>query len=644
MVLFMNEFSYELIALAMLLILEYIYLVDYRRLPTRQTKLFMAFLHASIVSDVINIGFSHIKSTKHLIPSGLCNVYVMFYFLLMISLFPTFAIYMYEIVAREEWKHASLKKRLMYVPILILAVFFCINLYHPFMYWFEGTTFVTTEWIIIPRMMPFAYMLFMFVVSMVKKDKFTKQQLRIVVVYVACNTIVMVASNIGGGSMLCGVSSGFSLMVAYIYVQNPELCIDSETKVYNEYGFSLYVRDRFLHQKAFQAVVISLEDYKTLHMLTSVDNLKNITKEFADWCVSLSKDMRVFRVKRSVFVLLMENEVIADGVYEKIKQVMATSEELEEPLIKKLDGYVFLLLNCLVYESKDQLLKRINLLSEYQDPNGKKHYFRNRDIDIILERKELVEEAVGKAIAMESFEMYFQPVYDVKQKCFNKAEALIRLNDEKLGSIPPDEFIALAEQRGYIRKITRQVIRKTLHVMNERQLAQLGVDSININLSTRDMWEGDLKQYLPQVMREENIPPSMVTLEITETEAGNKELASDFMNKLVSLGYRFAVDDFGTGYSNIERTISLPFDSIKIDKSFFYLAVEREKIQYLLKHMIAIFHDMGFNVVVEGAETEQHVRILQEIDSDYIQGYYYSRPLPIDDYIAFLEEKNLKQN
>ena len=116
------------------------------------------------------------------------------------------------------------------------------------------------------------------------------------------------------------------------------------------------------------------------------------------------------------------------------------------------------------------------------------------------------------------------------------------------------------------------------------------------------------------------------------------------MNKLVSLGYRFAVDDFGTGYSNIERTISLPFDSIKIDKSFFYLAVEREKIQYLLKHMIAIFHDMGFNVVVEGAETEQHVRILQEIDSDYIQGYYYSRPLPIDDYIAFLEEKNLKQN
>ena len=158
MVLFMNEFSYELIALAMLLILEYIYLVDYQRLPTRQTKLFMAFLHASIVSDVINIGFSHIKSTKHLIPSGLCNVYVMFYFLLMISLFPTFAIYMYEIVAREEWKHASLKKRLMYVPILILAVFFCINLYHPFMYWFEGTTFVTTEWIIIPRMMPFAYL------------------------------------------------------------------------------------------------------------------------------------------------------------------------------------------------------------------------------------------------------------------------------------------------------------------------------------------------------------------------------------------------------------------------------------------------------------------------------------------------------
>lgn len=638
----MSELSFEIMALAMLLILEYIYLIDYRRLPIMQTKLFMAFLQLSIIADVVNAGFTRIRTSGYQIPDMFSNVYTIFYYLLTISLFPTFAIYIYEIVAKEEWRYANLKKRLMYIPLTILAILLVVNVFCPFMYHFEGNQMVVTPWIYLARLMPFGYLALILVISVIRYKKFTKQQFRIVMIYIISTTLVFLISSAENGSMLCGISSGLSLMVAYVYVQNPELYIDSETKVYNEYGFSLYIRDHYLHKKDFQTVVISLAEYKSLHLLTNMDNMKLIMQEFATWCKSLSRENRVFRIAPSIFVLCMEDEVIADGVYEKIKQTMVTSEDEQEPMINKLDGNVFLLLNCKQYKTTEQFTARIALIAEYEDPLGKKHYFRNTEIEKDLERKQAVEAAVGRAINQESFEMFFQPVYDINQKCFNKAEALIRLKDEKLGFIPPDEFITLAEQKGYIRKITRQVIRKTLHAMNEYRFADLGVDSININLSTRDMWEGDLKQYLPEVMQEENIPPSMVTLEITETAAGNRELASDFMNKMVSLGYRFAVDDYGTGYSNIERTISLPFDSIKIDKTLFYMAVEREKIRYHLDHTIAIFHDMGFSVVVEGAETEEHIKILHDMKIDYIQGYYYSKPLPIQEYIAYLKKNNQK--
>lgn len=636
----MNEYAYEWIALAMLIIIEYIYL-EYKRLHTNQTKLFSGFIGITITADVINIGYSHITMNYEVIPNVLANIWTMLYLTTSCLIYPTFFLYILEVVQQDEWKRIRLKKILVYMPVVILFVLVLINQFVPFLYSYQNGIMYYTKAFQIIKWIPQGYLtvlLLFCIVHMFGKKHMNRHQIRVVLIYVLSTVTMNILTRLQNTSMLSGISTGFAALAAFIYIENPEFRIDPLTKAWNQSGFQLYCKDRFSHRKQFHAIVIYLSDYNALHLLYSEEKMNGILLSFNEWCSHLHKDVNTFRYSPAVFVLCAQDELVANGCYEKLKQALTYDDD--SLAINRFNSNVFLMQNCLQFESTEQFLRRVDLISEFEDIAGKKHYYRNQEINPIITRMMDVEEAVRTAINQKSFEMYFQPVYDVKKKMFTKAEALIRLKDSKLGFIPPDEFITMAEQKGYIRKITRQVIDQTLHLINVYHLQELGVDSININLSTRDLWEGDIKQYLPEVMAKENIPPTMIILEITETATGNKEIAKDFMNNLVSLGYRFAVDDYGTGYSNLERTITLPFDTIKIDKSLFYLSIEEEKVGYLLKHTIDIFHEMNFSVVVEGVETQEHMDILDHLNVDYIQGYFYSKPLPVEQYVAFLKEHN----
>lgn len=635
----MTDFAYEWASLAILLTIEFIYL-EYHRLKVERTRFFLIFIQISIIADIVNIGYTHIVNSEIRFPVVFVEIWTIVYYLLTTIVYPIFAVYLYELVAKEEWKNYHKKRFYIFIPEIIFGILLVINCFYHFIFSYtsEGMQDYTGHYF--QEYIPLAYLLLIVCVSMLNRSKFTRQHVRILSIYLISSATIFLLSEVTEGSLVTGIATGLTVICAYIYIENPENYRDRESKLFNDEGFDLYTRNNFLHKEQFHCVLISLSNYKTINLLTNPENMKIMIRDFKNWCLNLSDEISVFRVYQSVFIVASKREVIVNGVYEKIKQQLKQDDE--ELLINRMGGNVFLVLNCLEMENTEAMTKRLTHMSEYSDPESKKNHFRSTDIEKQLNREIEVEEAVRRAIIDESFEMYFQPVYDVNHKIFDKAEALIRLNDPVLGFIPPDEFITLAEQRGLIRKITRQVIQKTIHAIKEKDLRGLGVDSVNINLSTRDMWEGDLKQFLPYIMEQEGVDASMVTLEITETAAsGNKEIASDFMNKLVSLGYKFAVDDYGTGYSNIERTISLPFDSVKIDKSLFYMAMEQEKIHYLLEHTIMIFHDMGFKVVVEGAETKEHIDALHEMKIDYIQGYYYSRPLPLQQYVEFLKEKNM---
>ena len=246
---------------------------------------------------------------------------------------------------------------------------------------------------------------------------------------------------------------------------------------------------------------------------------------------------------------------------------------------------------------------------------------------------------LDRAFAKNKFEMYYQPIYDFADKKYHSAEALIRLTDDEYGRIPPSIFIPAAEKNGVILKIGDFVLESVFKFVSENDIQKLGLQYIEINLSVAQCLQLNLLDKIFELQQKYKVSPSNINFEITETTYGDNERIKQNIKKLVQMGYSFSLDDYGTGYSNIQRTVQLPLSLIKIDKSLVDEIVN-EQGHSIVKNTIAMMKDIKKSVLAEGVETKEQLDLLREMGCDYIQGFYFSKPLPMDDFVSFLECHN----
>ena len=219
-----------------------------------------------------------------------------------------------------------------------------------------------------------------------------------------------------------------------------------------------------------------------------------------------------------------------------------------------------------------------------------------------------------------------------------RQEGNLRLTDEKHGVIAPEIFIPAAEQSGLIIPIGDFMLETIYRFISENDFAELGLEYIEINLSVGQCFQIDLFNKIILLQRKYNVSPSNVNFEITETtydDIGN--VGCNNINLLVHEGYKFSLDDYGTGYSNIKRTVKLPVSLIKLDKSLID-DIMQEEYASVVRNTIKMMKDIHKHVLAEGVETQTQFECLKEMDCDYIQGYYFSKPLSEKDFIAFLKK------
>ena len=261
---------------------------------------------------------------------------------------------------------------------------------------------------------------------------------------------------------------------------------------------------------------------------------------------------------------------------------------------------------------------------------------KTRDYEIVNH----MEEILSRAISEDEFEMYYQPIYDNRRRCFGSAEALLRLKDSRYGMIPPGIFIPYAEASGLIIAIGELVLEKVFRFICEQDIAALGLSYIEINLSVAQVLQSDLPQLVARLQERYHIRPSQVNFEITETLYDN---ISDVMDRnvhtLKDMGYGFSLDDYGVGYSNIQRMCKLPLDIIKIDKSLVD-DMFSEDGRVIIRNTVRMMQGIHKELVVEGVETIEEIEALSEMSCDYIQGFFYSKPLPADEFVRFLQTNN----
>ncbi|TKI53588.1 EAL domain-containing protein [Lysinibacillus mangiferihumi] len=276
------------------------------------------------------------------------------------------------------------------------------------------------------------------------------------------------------------------------------------------------------------------------------------------------------------------------------------------------------------------LIKHADTAMYYVKERGKNNYqLFTSEMQQHFYRKMMLEKQLRTALDNEEFELYYQPIIDVKTNEIIAMESLIRWNNEVLGQVTPDEFISVMEETGMIIPIGKWIlttaIAQTARWHNETNKPL----KISINVSVKQLLESTFVENVKQAIENASFDASYVVLEITESIAMYAESMIEKLYALKKQGISLSMDDFGTGYSSLSYLNKYPLDSLKIDKSFVIGMNQDDENKALVKTIIAIAKQLDLKVIAEGVEGAEEYEFLAEIGCDYAQGYLYSRPLPV---------------
>jgi EAL domain-containing protein (putative c-di-GMP-specific phosphodiesterase class I) len=250
-------------------------------------------------------------------------------------------------------------------------------------------------------------------------------------------------------------------------------------------------------------------------------------------------------------------------------------------------------------------------------------------------------EAIKRALSDNTFQVYYQPIYSTAEKKIVAAEALIRLFDPEYGFMPPEDMIRMAETEGYILQIGEIVFRKVCEFYKNNELDRKGIEYIEVNLSPIQCAQRKMAEEFEAIMKEYGIKPKQINFEITETATTNE--VDNFIRNMKNFylrGIDLSLDDYGTGYSNISYLYHVPFTVMKIDKSILWSAEKNEKAKVTLENTYKLAKKLKLKVVQEGVENEEQIKRLLELECDYFQGYYFSKPVQKQVFLDFLRVVN----
>ncbi len=298
-------------------------------------------------------------------------------------------------------------------------------------------------------------------------------------------------------------------------------------------------------------------------------------------------------------------------------------------------------------ETNDELHKGrdyLTLLEFIEDkmPENSIHFADEKDIKRYIDSRYILSELADIQDHMDlndpRVEVYCQPVFNIKKGVYDTAEALMRLKLPELGMVFPNVFIPIAEKNNYIRTLTRIILNKTCIQIKKMLDEGYAVRRISVNFSVFDVRENDFCHMVETIITNAGISFSNIAIEITESQnESDFEVVKEKINALKGSGIKFYLDDFGTGYSNFERIMELPFDIIKFDRSLVIASSSDDKLKAMVSHIAKMFNDMDYAVLYEGIEDEADEARCMDMSAKYLQGYKYSKPIPIEkltDYFA----------
>lgn len=411
----------------------------------------------------------------------------------------------------------------------------------------------------------------------------------------------------------------------------------------------LFTRD-FFYRYAESIVERNKQTRYFIHV-TDIQNFKIINKKYGeDLGDVLLKNIAEFGIRQ------LEGYVLGgrldDDRFVALRIDQNTPVERDEELLHKvLDNYSFSNVSIKsgyyrenddisVREMCDRALIALGRIKESYSVNSAVY---DDTLRLQLEQEEIILEDMDEALKTHQFQVYYQPKHDPRTGMIGGAEALVRWTHPRLGYLSPNKFIPLFERNGFITSLDCYVLDEACRFIRDRNSKGKPVFPISVNLSRRDLERDNEVENIVSIVDRYRISHNLIHLEITESAySDNAQKIAQAVSRLHDLGFVIELDDFGVGYSTLTILNELELDVMKLD-----ISIIRNDIPGSEKNILDFSMDLarmvGLSTVAEGVETEAQIERLKDLDCDYVQGFYFAKPMPREDFEVYLDQKAIKR-
>lgn len=626
-----------LIAAVVILLLVLRNFLDQKRAEDLNSRIFLFFAVIGIL-DVIAELVSNYYITSGDGDFGLAAVVTTTIFYLFQALLP-YALLCY-IMTLHDNKLISVKKMLLAgLATILLASIVLTNPFTEKLFYFDVSAgYVEGPWY---RLMYYSALFHLAVILILViswRKEFGSQKTKVILdilILCGCGVVIQLLHY---PLLMTGFGMSLGILALFLTINNPNANRDSLTGVYNHLYLTRRSDELIAAGKSFHIITIYLYQLKHINKVAGVEGgdyiLQLTAKKLEELCGS-----RVFRITGKRFLVLTMSLQEYEYYITQIKKMFETDMQLDADSSKPATPVI---LSGIVHGQKlgtsGLMLEYAEYLESLSMQNGMIEVIQDdqQTMDGFLYNKK-VEQYLHTAIAQDLFEVYYQPVYSTEKNDFVTLEALSRLHHPELGWIAPDVFIQIAEKNHMIEQITDLQFKRVCMFINEHRDLMKKLFNIKVNLSSLDLMRSDCSSHFIRMMDDMDIHHDWIKFEITETVATEYNAGLGMViDGFMAAGVRLCLDDFGSGYANLNTVMRLPFSAIKIDRTLLFDICNDKKRAMFYQSIVETFHRMGYSIVSEGVETEEEMSLLSSWGVDMIQGYYFSRPLPVDELLKLL--------
>ena len=426
-------------------------------------------------------------------------------------------------------------------------------------------------------------------------------------------------------------------LTLFHYQQNSGTVTDTTTDLFNRKFLGEYIENKYSYgSKSFGVIIVALDDFKFVNKTYGVETGDHMLYQVGQFLECCEQNAPVFRFGSDQFCILFDNKedelnTLSEKIHDRFKHPWY--DENHVPIMMSAS------ISCINCPEDAGSYRELIEVIDYSMSISKKTrkglitFARTVNLDNI-KRDKAIERAVKMAMAKNELMVYYQPIFSVSKGVYNSAEALVRLKDEELGWISPEEFIPISEKNGLIVEMGEIILDKVCRFIRDFKLSETSVEYVEVNISPVQLTHPDFADRVKTIIEKYGVSPEQINMEITETATlSSASMVLQNINKLIEYGIAFSLDDFGSGNANISYINTMPFKIIKIDKNLIWDAFTNDTAGITLEYTINMLNALKLNIVAEGVETEEMTNQLADFGCHYMQGWFYSKAIPAEDFM-----------